>query len=89
MIRRDLILDNYVYSKDNQHSISDNPVNSIFEDDKGNIWAGTVEGGLNLKMKGSDKFIHYKHKSNDKSSLGHNSVSVIMQDNKNRLWIGT
>lgn len=89
MVRRNLILDNYTHNKNNPYSISDNPVNSIFEDNSGNLWIGTVEGGLNLKLKGSDKFIHYQHKSDDKSSLGHNSVSVITQDNKNRLWVAT
>lgn len=40
-------------------SLSPNPVNAISEDKDGNLWVGTVEGGLNKKSKGGDEFIHY------------------------------
>lgn len=89
MTLQSLLLRKYVHDKDHSESLSDNPVNSIFEDSNGNLWVGTVEGGLNLKLKGSQKFMHFVHSASDKNSISHNSISVITQDNKNRLWVGT
>jgi AraC-like DNA-binding protein/sugar lactone lactonase YvrE len=52
----------------------------------GTLWVGTVEGGLNRRMKGESNFTHYT-KSN--SALPHNSVSTLAADDYGRLWIGT
>lgn len=89
MTLQSLLLQKQVHDKDNPGSLSDNPVNSIFEDSNGNLWVGTVEGGLNLKLKGEHNFIHFTHSPTDINSISHNSISVITQDNKNRLWVGT
>ncbi len=86
MTLRRLSIHSYVHSKDDPGSLSKNPVNAIFEDKNGDLWVGTVEGGLNRKPKGSDQFIHYTSRSN---SLSHNSVSAIASDEANHLWIGT
>lgn len=72
---------------DVESSISKNPVNSIFEDSGGNLWIGTVEGGLNLKKRGENKFQHFTTTSS--TQLSHNSVSALVTDNKGRLWVGT
>jgi signal transduction histidine kinase/ligand-binding sensor domain-containing protein/DNA-binding response OmpR family regulator len=87
MTPRNLSVRNYIYNKDNSYSLSKNPVNAIYEDMKGNLWVGTVEGGLNRKAKENDRFIHYT--SDSPSKLGHNSVSAITADAANRLWVGT
>ena len=84
---RRLSLRNYVYDKDDLNSISRNPVNAIYEDKKGTLWVGTVEGGLNRKSKGENRFHHYTAESSYR--LSHNSVSAIAADNQNRLWVGT
>lgn len=81
-----LTMRNYQHSKDNPSSLSHNPVNAIYEDTYGNLWVGTVEGGLNLKKRGSETFIHY---TRAQGGLSHNSVSALAADNKDRLWIGT
>jgi len=89
MTKRKVVINNYAYTRENKNSLSNNPVNSIFEDDKANLWVGTVEGGLNKKAKGSNYFSHYIFNSDNANTLSHNSVSAIAQDNKNRLWVGT
>ncbi len=81
-----LSIQNYVNDERNPYSLSRNPVNAIYRDDEGCLWVGTVEGGLNKKEAGSDKFIHYTEKD---GVLSHNSVSAITTDGKGRLWIGT
>ena len=85
MMLRKLSIHSYVHSND-PTSISKNPVNAIYEDKNGDLWVGTVEGGLNRKPKNSEQFIHYTSAT---SSLSHNSVSTITADDSNKLWIGT
>lgn len=84
---RRLSVHNYTHHKDNPHSLSQNLVNAIYEDPKGNLWIGTVEGGLNRKTAKGDHFVHYT--SDAPAFLSHNSVSAITSDENNRLWVGT
>lgn len=87
MTPRKLSIHSYVHSKEDKNSLSDNPVNAIYEDSDGYLWVGTVEGGLNRKSPNSDRFSHYTVESS--SRLSHNSVSAITSDNQGYLWVGT
>ncbi len=40
----------------NPHSISNNNIRTLFEDSKGRIWAGTLEGGMNVYNKQTGEF---------------------------------
>ena len=80
-----LLLRNSVHSG-NPASLSPNPVNAMYVEPDGRLWVGTVEGGLNLREKGSEGFIHYTRAN---SGLSHNSVSALAADHHGRLWIGT
>ena len=86
MTLRSLAIKSYRHNDRDSNSISPNPVNAILEDQYSNLWIGTVEGGLNLKLKGQDRFIHYRAGS---GGLSHNSVSELAQDRNGNLWIGT
>ncbi|WP_026902878.1 hybrid sensor histidine kinase/response regulator transcription factor [Pedobacter glucosidilyticus] len=66
--------------------LSQNTVNTIYQDHKGLIWIGTWDG-LN-KYDGYD-FVTYKNDGRNPNSLNDNRVSVVIEDKKNRLWIGT
>lgn len=81
-----LSVQNYRHDPQNPKTLSQNPVNAIYEDKEGTLWVGTVEGGLNKKEKGSNDFIHYTHEN---GALSHNSVSAITTDAQGRLWVGT
>ncbi|HBB00410.1 MAG: hybrid sensor histidine kinase/response regulator [Bacteroidetes bacterium GWD2_45_23] len=78
---------NYTHDKNIKGSISRNPVNVILEDEKEQLWIGTVEGGLNLKRKDQESFTHYT--SSSTARLSHNSVSALSMDGEQRLWTGT
>lgn len=83
---KSLYVRNYIHNEQNPHSLSPNPVNSIYEDKDGTLWVGTTEGGLNRKEKNSDDFKLYTEET---SGLSHNSVSAIIRDSQNQLWVGT
>ncbi len=82
---RRLLLRNSVHTGD-YRSLSPNPVNAMYAEPDGRLWVGTVEGGLNLREKGTTDFIHY---TTTNSGLSHNSVSALAADHHGRLWIGT
>ena len=85
LVPRQLLLQNSIHTQD-PSSLSPNPVNAMYAAPDGTLWVGTVEGGLNRRVKGDRAFIHYT-KSN--SALPHNSVSTLAADGYGRLWVGT
>lgn len=83
---RPLLLRNYVHQAGVTTSISPRPVNAMYVEPNGSLWAGTVEGGLNWKAADSQQFEHWTMQN---SVLSHNSVSVLEADPHGHLWIGT
>ncbi len=71
----------------NKNSLSNNQVNTFFEDNDF-LWIGT-EGGLNQYKKKDDTFKHYVHDPINKRSIGSNAVWAICKDKKGNLWVGT
>ena len=80
-----LLLRNYVHVPGLKESLSPNPVNAMYADSTGTLWAGTVEGGLNRRRTDGT----FDHWTTQNSALSHNSVSVLEADKHGTLWIGT
>ena len=85
MIRPIISATNYQNNVNNSKTISNGPVNSIYIDNDENLWVGCIEGGLNLKKKDSDEFIHFT----TANGLSHNSVSYISPIDDQTLLLGT
>lgn len=81
-----LLVRNYQHHPTDATSLSPHPVNAIYVEPNGTLWAGTVEGGLNRKAVGNNAFTHF---TTQNSPLSHNSVSVIEPDAHGHLWVGT
>lgn len=80
---------NYKMDLTNEQSIGCNDIKTIFEDHVGNIWVGTVGGGISKYIPQSgtthEHFITYS----SENGLAGNVVSGIMEDSKQNLWIST
>ncbi|MES2734475.1 MAG: two-component regulator propeller domain-containing protein [Bacteroidota bacterium] len=76
------IYKNYTHQESNPQSISDNFVQCLYQDKKGNLWIGT-RGGINLIDRKKGTFTAYLG--------GHlsNSVLEILEDAKGLLWISS
>ena len=85
LVPRQLLLQNSVHTSD-PSSLSPNPVNAMYAAPDGTLWVGTVEGGLNRRLKGERAFSHY---TTANSAIPHNSVSTLAADKYGRLWVGT
>ncbi len=69
-------------------SLSVNKVNCINEDGSGNLWIGTLGGGLNLFDREKECFKHYTS-SRSKNGLPNNTINNIKLLHNNELWICT
>jgi len=65
-----------------EDGLSDNRIRPIYEDQKGNLWIGTVTGELNLFKDG--KFTVYTIREGFS-----NDIRYIYEDQEGILWIGT
>lgn len=74
-----------VIPKTNQTKININSVTALFQDDKQNIWLGTLNNGLLKKAKSSNQFDQIMLNDNKKN----NPITAIIQDKLGRIWLST
>ncbi len=76
----------YIFDK-NKNSISNNIIQSIYEEPGGELvlWIGTYGGGLNKFDVSKNKFTSFK----EEDGLPNNSIYEILADKYNNLWIST
>lgn len=72
------------YNYKDTKGISNNSINSIFQDGKNNLWIAT-ENGLNLFDKATRTFTKY----NTKNGFPSNVFYSILEDDQSNLWITT
>lgn len=80
----------YPGNKELSSSLTHLCVRAIAEDDKGNLWIGTVGSGLYNLVPGGDAVLaHYQHNPNDPHSLSSDHVIAIHCDARGGVWVGT
>ena len=76
------------YHYKSPQQLPENAVRTLAQDDKGNIWIGTINALFVLEPE-TEKIAKYAFSHENESSLGHNSVRSILKDNQGGMWIGT
>lgn len=80
----------YRNESNDPHSISSNDIRSLYQDKNGNLWIGTLGGGLNLYDRDMDQFIRFKGDiDHPQESLSDNSIWDIYEDNRGNFWVAT
>jgi len=80
----------YKFDPRDSLSLNQNLVFSLFEDDKGILWVGTVEGGITKFDRNSEKFISYRApQPAHRYETVLRAISAINQDREGMLWIGS
>lgn len=74
---------------DNPTSISDRWITSLLSDRQGNIWVGTLRGGLNRYDPNTGTFITYANEPLNSESLAADHVTALLEDKQGYLWVGT
>nr|MCU0390068.1 SpoIIE family protein phosphatase [Thermoflexibacter sp.] len=75
----------YLHNDTNSKSISTNGINCLHLDKKGELWIGTVGGGLNRLDKNTEHFTYFT----EKNGLPNNVIYGILEDDKGNLWCST
>ncbi|MFD2161590.1 two-component regulator propeller domain-containing protein [Paradesertivirga mongoliensis] len=79
----------YRNQPNNPKSLRKNHILSLFEDKAGNLWVGTLLGGVSRYDRTNDCFINYIEEPNNPKKLSHSVATTIYQDKQNNLWVGT
>ncbi len=74
------------------YSLSNNKVQSVYEDRNGCLWIGTKGGGVNKINPFSKYFQHYKKylsPAEMQPALEVNNITAICEDHSGKLWLGS
>ena len=69
-----------------ENGLANNIVTSLFQDSKGYIWIGTIDG---LQRYDGCRFVNYLPDIHDPEALHNGWIFTTFEDSKQRLWIGT
>jgi ligand-binding sensor domain-containing protein/signal transduction histidine kinase len=64
-------------------------VDSIYEDNDGNLWLGTGSSGLLKLDRDRTRFVRYRSNPRDPESFGAGIVLAICEDREGSIWAGT
>jgi signal transduction histidine kinase/ligand-binding sensor domain-containing protein/CheY-like chemotaxis protein len=87
-INKTLTVQKYYSEPLNESSLGDNSVYSLLQDRDGDIWIGTVSGGINYYSPRKKEFKSVKIADCSSGSLSSNLINVFLEDDR-LLWIGT
>jgi ligand-binding sensor domain-containing protein/sensor histidine kinase YesM len=81
----------YHYQNDpsNPNSLSNNYILSLCEDSLGNIWAGTMSGGLNCLNKKTGSFRVFTDRPEDETGISGNNIWALAVDSYSNIFAGT
>ncbi|MCD4737374.1 MAG: response regulator [Bacteroidales bacterium] len=86
---------NYKHDPNDPNSLSNNKVYSILEDQTGNIWIGTIGGGLNRMLHDTTndpneyRFITYKYDPLNTASIFTDAVFALYESRSGIIWFAT
>jgi signal transduction histidine kinase/ligand-binding sensor domain-containing protein/CheY-like chemotaxis protein/AraC-like DNA-binding protein len=73
---------------DENGTLNNEFVNSLFTDHDGDVWIGTEKGGVNKYSTFQKPFYSLRNHPDDPNSLSNNTINSILNDG-NILWVGT
>lgn len=76
-------------SPEDERSLVQNSINTIYRDNEGIIWAGTFKRGVSYYHEKIIRFPLFRYSSIDDKSLPFNDINAFAEDEKGNLWIGT
>ncbi len=69
-----------------ENGLINNIVSSLYQDSKGYMWIGTIDG---LQRYDGCRFVNYLPDIHDPEALHNGWINTIFEDRKHRFWIGT
>ncbi len=78
----------YRQKADQPNSLSDNYVTAINEDPAGNLWIGTLHGGIDLFNRSNHTFSRFLNNAGNNGPVN-NNIRTLSVDKAGKIWIGT
>ena len=82
-------LKTYLHQDGVPHSLSNNVVMDLIEDNNGLLWIATYGGGLNRFDPSTGLFTNFIHHPQKSNSLSNNNLWELSLSENNQLWIGS
>lgn len=83
----------FIYSTDDSAQVADNSIFDVNEDEKGQIWVGTLNGISILPreelLNEMPRFTNIRNSETKPFALQDNILRCIFQDNQGIIWVGT
>lgn len=74
---------------EDEKSLSQNSIHTLYKDRDGFIWAGTFKEGVSYYHENMVRFKHISHQKTNNHSLPSNDINGLVEDDRGNLWIGT
>src|SRR5690606_40879416 len=74
----------HLLASDEPGGLSNNSITDLFQDSRGLIWIGTLDG-LNVYDRKANRFKYFRLED----GLPHNAIVAIQEDNTGTLWVST
>ena len=84
-----LSFESFIHNPEDPASVSSLRVTSFCEDRDGNLWIGTLGGGLNRFDRARNCFERFLHDPDDEASLSSNDIASLEVQADGTLWAGT
>lgn len=78
-----------LHHSDEERSIAENSITTLYKDNTGTIWAGTFKKGIGYYQHNMLRFPLYRRQPGQQESLPYDDVNCFAEDRKGNLWIGT
>lgn len=79
----------YRHDPNDENSISQDYVSTLYESSDGTIWIGTYSEGLCSFSKTTGRFTRYRKSEGSEPGPSSNSIDAIAEDSYGNLWLGT
>lgn len=76
-------------SASDTNSLSDNSIWCLLNDSRGDLWVGTLRGGVSRYILTEEKFVSYHHSPTNPSSISEDNVTALFEDSRGNVWLGT
>ena len=90
LLNPELVSFQHIYASDDESGLSYQTVKDIYQDSFGNVWIGTLGGGVNVISNKSRFFktLSYSPYRGSKNSLTNKIAWGICTDNNDNVWVG-
>lgn len=87
--KKDFSVHYILHNTEDERSLSQNSIQTMYKDYDGFIWIGTYKRGANYYHENVIRFRLFRHSTSNTNSLPFNDINCFTEDDEGNIWIGT